>query len=62
MSNYVLQVSCGECGAGLGHEFLGDGPRGASRSSTYPRLPPPTLAYLHLPSPTPNYPRRLIYS
>ena len=27
----VLQVSCGACGAGLGHEFVGDGPRGKSR-------------------------------
>ena len=25
------QVSCGRCGAPLGHEFLGDGPRGKSR-------------------------------
>jgi len=27
----ALKVSCGQCGAGLGHEFLGDGPKGASR-------------------------------
>merc|ERR1719244_1985396 len=27
----ALKVSCGQCGAGLGHEFLGEGPKGASR-------------------------------
>ena len=27
----ACQVSCGRCGAPLGHEFLGDGPRGKSR-------------------------------
>jgi len=27
----ALKVSCGACGAGLGHEFVGDGPRGKSR-------------------------------
>ena len=26
-----LQVSCGKCGQGLGHEFLGDGPDEGSR-------------------------------
>lgn len=27
----ALQVSCGKCGEGLGHEFLKDGPDGKSR-------------------------------
>ncbi|XP_062508221.1 methionine-R-sulfoxide reductase B1-A-like [Corticium candelabrum] len=27
----ALKVSCGKCGNGLGHEFLGDGPDGKSR-------------------------------
>merc|ERR1712217_229610 len=27
----ALKVSCGRCGEQLGHEFLGDGPRGKSR-------------------------------
>jgi len=27
----ALKVSCGQCGSGLGHEFLGEGPKGASR-------------------------------
>jgi len=27
----ALKVSCGMCGNGLGHEFIGDGPRGKSR-------------------------------
>jgi len=27
----ALKVSCGKCGNGLGHEFLGDGPKGKSR-------------------------------
>jgi len=27
----ALKVSCGKCGNGLGHEFLGDGPKGQSR-------------------------------
>lgn len=27
----ALKVSCGKCGNGLGHEFLGDGPKGTSR-------------------------------
>ena len=25
---YALKVSCGKCGNGLGHEFVGDGPGG----------------------------------
>jgi peptide-methionine (R)-S-oxide reductase len=25
---YALKVSCGKCGNGLGHEFIGDGPGG----------------------------------
>ena len=24
-------MSCGKCGNGLGHEFIGDGPKGKSR-------------------------------
>ena len=31
LSLMMLQVSCGKCGNGLGHEFLGDGPKGQSR-------------------------------
>lgn len=27
----ALKVSCGKCGNGLGHEFIGDGPDGKSR-------------------------------
>jgi len=27
----ALKVSCGKCGNGLGHEFVGDGPDGKSR-------------------------------
>jgi len=27
----ALKVSCGKCGNGLGHEFIGDGPKGKSR-------------------------------
>ncbi|GAU97861.1 hypothetical protein RvY_09088 [Ramazzottius varieornatus] len=27
----ALKVSCGQCGQGLGHEFLQDGPDGGSR-------------------------------
>ena len=27
----ALKVSCGKCGNGLGHEFLGDGPDDKSR-------------------------------
>ncbi|KAK7112777.1 hypothetical protein V1264_012171 [Littorina saxatilis] len=31
-SDTAIKVSCGKCGNGLGHEFLGDGPkRGQSR-------------------------------
>ena len=28
---FFFQVSCGNCGNGLGHEFLKDGPKGNSR-------------------------------
>ena len=31
LSCFNCQVSCGKCGNGLGHEFLGDGPEGKSR-------------------------------
>jgi len=27
----AIKVSCGKCGNGLGHEFVGDGPDGKSR-------------------------------
>lgn len=27
----ALKVYCGQCNSGLGHEFLGDGPKGKSR-------------------------------
>ena len=27
----IIQISCGKCGNGLGHEFLQDGPDGKSR-------------------------------
>ena len=40
-------MSCSQCGNGLGHEFLGDGPRGASRFGQYcPRN------FFHCPSST----------
>lgn len=32
MYNVLLQVRCGKCGNGLGHEFVNDGPaKGLSR-------------------------------